>query len=80
MNFDAALKQTAEAFLEQHEVTNPDRVTFENHVKALVDQLSQACDEYLDAAKADAEPNPREKGDDDGVEYADPRDHMDGIE
>lgn len=63
MNFDAALKQTAEAFLEQHEVTNPDRVTFENHVKALVDQLSQACDEYLDAAKEDAanEPSDEEK-------------------
>ena len=27
-----------------------------------------------------AEPNPREKGDDDGVEYADPRDRKEGRE
>lgn len=26
------------------------------------------------------EPNPRERGDDDGVEYADPRDYRDGLE
>jgi hypothetical protein len=26
------------------------------------------------------EENPRERGDDDGVEYADPRDHRDGLE
>lgn len=26
------------------------------------------------------EVNPREKGDDDGIEYGDPRDHKDGLE
>jgi hypothetical protein len=63
MNYDAALKQTAEAFLQQHEVTNPDRVTFERHVACLVDRLKQECDEYLESVWADAanEPSDEEK-------------------
>lgn len=32
------------------------------------------------AASVDEAPNPREKGDDDGAEYADPRDYRDGRE
>jgi hypothetical protein len=33
-----------------------------------------------DVENEPAEENPREKGDDDGVEYADPRDYRDGLE
>ena len=36
-----------------------------------------ACGEKL---SAESWRNPREKGDDDGVEYGHPRDRMDGIE
>jgi hypothetical protein len=60
MNFDTALKQTAEAFLEQHEVTNPDRVTFEHHVACLVDRLKQECDEYLKGV-IETEPSDEDK-------------------
>jgi len=38
------------------------------------------CQRYLVDIGVKSEPDPREKGDDDGVEYGDPRDHRDGLE
>ncbi len=75
MNYDSAITKVAETCLADSDLTNPDRVTFERHVAALSELLRQTCDDYCDSCKP--EQNPRVKGDDDGVEYADPRDHMD---
>ena len=44
------------------------------HVASLAQTIQQAIEDW------ESDENPRERGDDDGVEYADPRDARDGRE
>ena len=50
----------------------------ENVYDTLAD--ARACCEHAKRRDRPADVNPRERGDDDGVEYADPRDYRDGRE
>jgi hypothetical protein len=58
----------------------PDQATFERHADLLAQDIQVTIDNYVEDLLSGAKDNPREKGDDDGVEYADPRDYRDGIE
>lgn len=72
--YDHGCYDLAETFLRDNEQTNPDRATVEKHARELAGRIQQTIEDYFEEVTQE---NPREKGDDDGVEYGDPRDAMD---
>lgn len=61
--------------------TNAVEAQSETDLDALMDRLGDIESDLAGATRIlEQQPNPREKGDDDGVEYADPRDRRNGRE
>lgn len=72
--YDTSCYELAESFLRDDERTNPDRKTVEKHAHQLAQRIQQTIEDYIEEVTQE---NPRQKGDDDGVEYGDPRDAID---
>ena len=49
-------------------------------VQDVAERMENCIDEAVERILDQRQEDPREKGDDDGVEYGDPRDHRDGKE